>query len=45
MRKSAEVVIGAAVGLAAAAAAAYFAIGYAIYKRLADVRGDCDPHR
>ncbi len=44
MKISGGVVSGAGLALVGAAAAAYFGIGYAIYRKLADVRGDCDEH-
>ena len=43
MKTSSKLLIGGGV-LAGTAAAAYFGIGYAIYRKMADVRGDCDEH-
>jgi alpha-beta hydrolase superfamily lysophospholipase len=48
MRSTSEkwlmVLIGGGAVLAGAAAAAYLGIGYLIYRRMANVRGDCDEH-
>jgi dipeptidyl aminopeptidase/acylaminoacyl peptidase len=44
LKKWGEIVIAGGTALAGAAAAAYFGIGYVVYRRMATVRGDCDEH-
>jgi pimeloyl-ACP methyl ester carboxylesterase len=44
LEKSFKILITGGAALAGAAAAAYFGIGYVIYRRMATVRGDCDAH-
>jgi len=44
MKTWTKVLIGSGWAICGAAAAAYFGMGYAIYRRMATVRGDCDEH-
>jgi pimeloyl-ACP methyl ester carboxylesterase len=44
LEKWLKVLIAGGAALAGTAAAAYFGIGYVLYRRLATVRGDCDEH-
>jgi pimeloyl-ACP methyl ester carboxylesterase len=44
LEKRVKILIAGGGVLAGAAAAAYFGIGYVVYRRMATVRGDCDEH-
>jgi pimeloyl-ACP methyl ester carboxylesterase len=44
LEKSLNILVAGGAALAGAAAAAYFGIGYVMYRRMAAVRGDCDEH-
>ncbi len=44
MEKWVRILIGGGAALAGATAAAYFGIGYVVYRQMATVRGDCDEH-